>query len=96
MVVDKHPSVYNREMLYFVPSGFSTNDTHFHGMVFILLAVLDYGVEKRIKFFDVHVISLSLNSFLYKSLYTITRICYNIDHIYNISPFLISHNVCDH
>ena len=96
MVVDKHPSVYNREMFYFVPSVFSTNDTHFHVMVFILLAVLNYGVEKRIEFFDVHVISLSLKSFLYKSLYTITRIYYNIDYIYNISPFLLRHNVCDH
>ena len=36
-VVDIHSSVQNREMLYLTLSVFSPYETHFHGVVFILL-----------------------------------------------------------
>ena len=55
------------------------------------------GVKKSIKFFDVHAISTLiiyfLKSLLHKSSYTISWIYYNLYHIYNVSPFLIRHNV---
>ena len=52
-----------------------------------------------INFFDVHVISTLViyffKSLLQKSSYTISMSIqyYNLYHIYNISPFLIRHNV---
>ena len=54
-------------------------------------------VKKRIKFFDVHLIStLSIyffKSLLHKSSHTISWMYCNRYHIYNISPFLVRHNV---
>ena len=40
-IVNKHPSVQNREMFYLTLPVFSTHATHyFHGVVFILLVLL--------------------------------------------------------
>ena len=60
-------------MLHLTLSVFLTNDTHyFNGVVFILLALL----KKKIKFFDVHVISTLIvyffKSLLQKNSYTLS------------------------
>ena len=83
-------------MLNLTLSAFLTYDTHyFHWMIFILLAHL----KKRTKFFVVHVISTLViyffESLLHKSSYTISWIYHNLYQIYNISLFLIRHNLAD-
>ena len=83
-------------MLYLTLSVFSTYDTHyFHGVVFIMLALLKVRSQEKDKvfrctcYFNIYF----FESLYYKSLYTTSWIYYNLYHTYNTSPFFIRHSV---